>query len=65
MGAVVLPHPHASLPAYGDTSRLLDHVIAAAFEKNNVRPMELGGDMGTRAVTKAIAENYQNLPEGL
>ena len=53
------------LPAYGEASRLLDHAITAAFENNNVRPMEFGGNMGTRAVTKAIAENYQNLPVGL
>ena len=25
----------------------------------------IGGDMGTRAVTKAIAESCQNLPAGL
>jgi 3-isopropylmalate dehydrogenase len=53
------------LPAYGDASRLLDHAITAAFENNNVRPMEFGGDMGTRTVTKAIAESCQNLPAGL
>ena len=38
------------LPAYGDASRLLDHATTAAFENNDVRPMEFGGDMGTRAV---------------
>jgi 3-isopropylmalate dehydrogenase len=54
-----------NLPAYGDASRLLDHAITAAFENNNVRPTEFGGDMGTRAVTKAIAESCQNLPQGL
>ena len=26
---------------------------------------DIGGDMGIRAVTKAIAESYQNLPAGL
>ena len=53
------------LPAYGDASRLLDHAIAAAFENNIVRPMEFGGDMGTRAVTKAVAKSCQNLPVSL
>ena len=53
------------LPVYGDASRLLDHAITAAFKNNNVRPMEFGGDMGTRAVTKAIAESCQNLPASL
>ena len=53
------------LPAYGDASRLLDHAITAAFENYNARPMEFGGDMGTKAVTKAIAESCQNLPADL
>ena len=53
------------LPAYGNASHLLDHAIATAFESNNVRPMEFGDEMGKRAVTKAIAESYQNLPAGL
>ena len=48
------------LPASAAASHLLDQAITTAFAKNSVRPVEFGGDMGTKSVTNAIAEILQN-----
>ena len=53
------------LPAYAAASHLLDQAITTAFAQNSVRPMEFGGDMGTKSVTNAIAETCQNLSPDL
>ena len=50
-----------NLPRYAAASHLLDQAITTAFAQNSVRPMEFGGDMGTKSVTNAIAETCQNL----
>jgi len=47
------------VPRYTTASQLLDRAITDAFENHALRPMEFGGDMGTRAVTKAIADYCQ------
>ena len=39
---------------YEAAARLLDGAIEAGFAENALRPMEFGGDMGTRAVTNAV-----------
>ena len=49
------------LPRYADASCLLDAAITAAFRKNTIRPMEFGGNMGTVAVTRAIAESCHTM----
>ena len=49
------------LPRYAAASRLLDAAITNAFATHTVRPMEFGGDMGTLAVTKAIAESCHSM----
>ena len=53
------------LPHYAAASNLLDQAITSAFAKHCVRPMEFGGDMGTKSVTNAIAEACQRLSPGL
>ena len=39
---------------YVTAARLLDGAIEAGFAENALRPMEFGGDMGTRAVTDEV-----------
>jgi 3-isopropylmalate dehydrogenase len=34
---------------------ILDSAIETSFSLNRLRPMEFGGDMGTKAVTSAIS----------
>ncbi|MCZ0963949.1 isocitrate/isopropylmalate dehydrogenase family protein [Paracoccus benzoatiresistens] len=40
--------------AYGQAAQVIDSVIDAGFAANQLRPMEFGGDMGTRAVTATV-----------
>ena len=42
-------------PAYEDAAMILNAAIDRGFSLNRLRPMEFGGDMGTSAITKAIA----------
>ena len=42
-------------PAYDDAAMILDTAIETGFSLNRLRPMEFGGDMGTKAVTSAIS----------
>lgn len=41
-------------PRYGDAARLIETAVEDGFAANRLRPMEFGGDMGTRAVTGEI-----------
>jgi 3-isopropylmalate dehydrogenase len=43
-------------PSYRDAAEVLDNAIERGFEQNRLRPMEFGGDMGTQAVTRKVAE---------
>jgi Isocitrate/isopropylmalate dehydrogenase len=36
-------------------SRLIEAAIEIGFEKNELRPIEFGGDMGTKAVTESLS----------
>ena len=40
--------------ALTDAAQLIDEAVYAGFEANAIRPMEFGGDMGTKAVTKEV-----------
>ena len=53
------------LSRYSTASRLLDQAITTAFAQKSVRPMEFGGDMGTKSVTNAIAETCKSLTPDL
>lgn len=43
-----------SIPAYSDAFRIIHAAIDAGFSSNSLRPMEFGGDMGTRAVSGEV-----------
>lgn len=40
--------------AYGDAAAAIEDAVQKGFEANMIRPMEFGGDMGTRAVTQEV-----------
>ena len=40
--------------------RLIEDGIDGGFAANRIRPMEFGGDMGTRAVTKELIDRIQS-----
>ena len=37
-------------------ARLVEQAVQAGFESNRLRPMEFGGDMGTKAITAEVIE---------
>ena len=37
-----------------DAAQLIENAVEKGFEANDLRPMEFGGDMGTRAVTETL-----------
>ena len=40
--------------AYANAAERIEDAVSAGFEQGLIRPMEFGGDMGTRAVTDAV-----------
>jgi 3-isopropylmalate dehydrogenase len=44
----------SGLQAHADAGLLIDTAIQSGFEANRLRPMELGGDQGTAAVTREV-----------
>ncbi|MGB0507328.1 MAG: isocitrate/isopropylmalate family dehydrogenase, partial [Pikeienuella sp.] len=40
--------------AFSDAADLIDHAVEAGFTANRIRPMEFGGDMGTKAVASEV-----------
>ncbi len=55
-GALMLDYlaEKLGIPAYAEAGMLIERAVDAGFEENALRPMEFGGDMGTRAVTEAV-----------
>ena len=41
-------------PRYAEAAALIEAAVEAGFSANVIRPMEFGGDMGTRAVTGEV-----------
>ncbi|RZW23051.1 MAG: isocitrate/isopropylmalate dehydrogenase family protein, partial [Desulfobulbaceae bacterium] len=39
---------------YADAAMTIEDAIQTGFEQNRLRPMEFGGDMGTKAVSREI-----------
>lgn len=39
---------------YGDAAEAIEAAVQSGFEQNRLRPMEFGGDMGTKAVTAEV-----------
>ncbi len=55
-GALMLDYlsEKAGEPALGEAAELIERAVMQGFEQNRLRPMEFGGDMGTKAVTNEI-----------
>ena len=41
-------------PALLDAAELIETAVSRGFAQNKIRPLEFGGDMGTRAVTNQL-----------
>ena len=46
--------------ALAAAARLIEAAVQRGFEENRIRPMEFGGDMGTRSVTDEIIRLVQD-----
>ncbi|MDB6178204.1 isocitrate/isopropylmalate family dehydrogenase [Paracoccus sp. Z330] len=55
-GALMLDYLDEKLtdPRYGAAAALIEGAVDRGFAENRLRPMEFGGDMGTRAVTDEL-----------
>ncbi len=49
---------------FEEAAGLIDAAVQAGFEANALRPMEFGGDMGTKAVTQAVLEHVATVTPG-
>lgn len=60
-GALMLDYLADKLdrPALSDAAELINHAVETGFQQNALRPMEFGGDMGTRAVTRQILAHME------
>ncbi len=45
--------------ALSDAAALIDIAVSDGFETNRLRPMEFGGDMGTKAVTNTLLDHLR------
>jgi 3-isopropylmalate dehydrogenase len=43
-------------PRFDDAAMIVNNAVDAGFAENRLRPMEFGGDMGTKAVTTSLLE---------
>lgn len=41
---------------YADAAAAIEQAVQSGFEQNRLRPIEFGGDMGTKAVTKEVLD---------
>ncbi|HKJ60862.1 MAG TPA: isocitrate/isopropylmalate family dehydrogenase, partial [Hyphomicrobiales bacterium] len=41
---------------YRDAATIIDEAVESGFEQDRLRPIEFGGDMGTRAITKEVLD---------
>ena len=55
-GALMLDYLADKLdnPAMADAALLINNAIECGFTEKSIRPLEIGGDMGTRAVTEEV-----------
>ncbi|MBV2360633.1 isocitrate/isopropylmalate dehydrogenase family protein [Thalassococcus sp. CAU 1522] len=60
-GAMMLDYlsERLGVAGYDDAAQLIEDAVQAGFEANALRPMEFGGDMGTRAVTTEVTARVQ------
>ncbi|MGP6086394.1 isocitrate/isopropylmalate dehydrogenase family protein [Antarctobacter jejuensis] len=57
-GALMLDYlaEKTGVAGYADGAGVIEDAVASGFAANDLRPMEFGGDMGTRAVTAAVLD---------
>ena len=55
----------ADMPGLAQAAEAIDRAVEQGFARNALRPMEFGGDMGTRAVTGAVLEALQAGTSGI
>jgi len=62
-GALMLDYLAEKLdrPALADAADLINGAVESGFERNLLRPMEFGGDMGTKAVTVEVLSQLEAL----
>ena len=48
--------------ACNDAASLIEGAVRSGFEAGALRPMEFGGDMGTRAVTSEVLAQIRAVP---
>ncbi|WP_035899451.1 isocitrate/isopropylmalate family dehydrogenase [Labrenzia sp. DG1229] len=55
-GALMLDYLSEKLdrPVLSEAAELINSSVETGFQQNNLRPMEFGGDMGTREVTRQV-----------
>jgi len=55
-GALMLDYlaDKLNIPAMADAATLINYAIEHGFKENCIRPLEIGGDMGTTAVTEEV-----------
>ena len=55
-GALMLDYlaDKADVPSLADAARLIEDAVERGFVENRLRPVEFGGDMGTRAITSQL-----------
>jgi len=60
-GAMMLDYlaEKASRPALLDAATLIENAVDDGFSQNRLRPIEFGGDMGTKAVTVALIDQIR------
>ena len=60
-GALMLDYlgERLDMPAYAAAAERIERAVDAGFAANALRPMEFGGDMGTRAVTSAVLDHVR------
>ena len=58
-GALMLDYlaDKLDIPAMADAAQLINNTVENGFSENRIRPIEIGGDMGTKAMTKEIVNS--------
>jgi 3-isopropylmalate dehydrogenase len=66
-GALMLDYlsDKLDIPAMAEAAQLTNDAIELGFAEKRIRPMEAGGDMGTRAITREVVDLIVNLQPGL
>ncbi len=62
-GALMLDYlgDRSGVEALGEAAQLIEQAVYDGFAENAVRPMEFGGDMGTRAVTEEVVARVRSV----